>query len=66
MGRCQRTDAADACYGPCHGCAKGKESDPEESIKAAVKYLKAVEQIFLKVKDEKERVKFVLAAYNAD
>ena len=47
------------------GVPKGKESDPEESIKAAVKYLKAVEQIFLKVKDEKERVKFVLAAYNA-
>lgn len=47
------------------GVPKGMEADPEESVKAAVKYLKQVDKIFTKVSDSEERVKFVLAAYNA-
>lgn len=47
------------------GMPPGKEQDPEESIKAAVKYIDRLQQIFSKVPDDEERAKFVLAAYNA-
>lgn len=47
------------------GVPVGKEQDPEESIKAAVKYISNLQQIFSKVTDSDEQVKFVLAAYNA-
>lgn len=47
------------------GVPPGKEADPEESIKAGVKYIERLQKTFSKVKDEEERVKFVLAAYNA-
>lgn len=47
------------------GVPAGKEQDPEESIKAAVKYISNLQQIFSKVTDSDEQVKFVLAAYNA-
>ena len=47
------------------GVPAGKEQDPEESVKAAVKYIAALQQSFGKVKDKDEQVKFVLAAYNA-
>lgn len=47
------------------GVPSGKESDPEESIKAGVKYIAALKRMFGKVKDPEEQTKFILAAYNA-
>lgn len=47
------------------GVPVGKEADPEESIKAGVKYIARLQKIFSKVPDKEERIKFVLAAYNA-
>lgn len=47
------------------GVPAGKEQDPEESVKAATKYISNLKQIFSKVADADEQVKFVLAAYNA-
>lgn len=47
------------------GVPAGKESDPEESIKAGVKYIANLQRTFSKVTDPEEQVKFVLAAYNA-
>lgn len=47
------------------GLPAGKEQNPEESIKAAVKYIAATSRSFNKIEDPNERIKFVLAAYNA-
>ena len=47
------------------GVLPGKEQNPEESIKAAVKYIAATSRSFNAIKNENERMKFVLAAYNA-
>lgn len=47
------------------GIPSGREQDPEESIKAAVKYIAATSRSFNAIKDPEERMKFVLAAYNA-
>lgn len=47
------------------GVPAGMEQDPEESVKAATKYIANLQQIFSKVTDADEQVKFVLAAYNA-
>ena len=47
------------------GVPPGKEQNPEESIKAAVKYIAATSRSFNAVQDPDERIKFVLAAYNA-
>jgi membrane-bound lytic murein transglycosylase F len=47
------------------GVPVGKEQNAEESVKAAVKYIGMLNKSFAKVEDETERVKFVLAAYNA-
>lgn len=47
------------------GVPAGKEQDPEESVKAAVKYIAALQQVFDKIKEKDEQIKFVLAAYNA-
>ena len=47
------------------GVPPGKESDPEESIKAGVKYIAALQKMFREVSDKNEQDKFVLAAYNA-
>ncbi|WP_300729638.1 transglycosylase SLT domain-containing protein [uncultured Bacteroides sp.] len=47
------------------GVPPGMEQDPEESIKAAVKCIAYLQRIFAKVPDPEERIKFVLAAYNA-
>lgn len=46
------------------GVPAGKEQDPEESIKGAVKYIAATARSFSKVPEE-ERINFVLAAYNS-
>jgi membrane-bound lytic murein transglycosylase F len=47
------------------GVPEGKEQDPEESIKAATKYIAAMERSFANVTDPEERVCFILASYNA-
>ena len=47
------------------GVPPGKEQNPEESIKAAMKYIAATSRSFNAIKNENERMKFVLAAYNA-
>ena len=47
------------------GVPEGKEENPEESIKAAVKYLKLTSETFQNIPTEEERTKFILAAYNA-
>lgn len=47
------------------GVPPGKEQNPEESIKAAVKYIAAMEKSLQSVDNAQERAKFILAAYNA-
>ena len=47
------------------GVPKGKEQDPEESVRASVKFIAKLQEMFASVPDEKERQKFVLAAYNS-
>ena len=47
------------------GLPPGKESNPEESIKAAVKYIDATNRALKVIPDKKERIKFILASYNA-
>lgn len=47
------------------GIPAGKEQDPEESIKAAAKYIGIIERSFSKVDNPEERQLFALAAYNA-
>ncbi len=47
------------------GVPDGKEHFAEESIKAAVKYLGLTQKSLSMIPDENERLKFVLAAYNA-
>ncbi len=47
------------------GVPAGKEDNPEESIKAAVKYIAAMEKIFRKIPDKSQRIDFILASYNA-
>ncbi len=42
----------------------GKEQDPEESIKAAVKYIAATAENFAQIPQE-ERIPFILASYNS-
>lgn len=46
------------------GLPEGREQNPEESIKAAVKYIGATARSFAKVPEE-ERINFVLASYNS-
>lgn len=47
------------------GIPKGKEHYAEESVRAAVKYLEYTVNQFKAIPDSQERIKFVLAAYNA-
>lgn len=46
------------------GIPPGKEQNPEESIKAAIKYINATDRS-LNMVPEKERIHFILASYNA-
>lgn len=46
------------------GMPPGREKNPEESIKAAIKYIAATTRSFTSV-PEQERIKFILAAYNS-
>lgn len=47
------------------GMPAGKEQNPEESIKAAIKYIALTDRNLSMIPDKKERLKFVLASYNA-
>ncbi len=47
------------------GVPPGKETDPEESVKAAVKYIASMQRIFSNIGDREEQIKFILASYNA-
>lgn len=47
------------------GVPAGKEQNPEESIKAAVKYIAATNRSLSMIPDKKERINFILASYNA-
>lgn len=47
------------------GVPAGKEQNPEESIKAAIKYITATDRSFSMIPDKQERLNFILASYNA-
>ena len=47
------------------GMPDGMEADPEESVKAATRYIAQLNRSLRTVDDEDERTSFVLAAYNA-
>ena len=47
------------------GVPPGMEADPEQSIKAGVKYIAELQNIFSKINDDNDKTLFVLAAYNA-
>ncbi len=47
------------------GIPEGKEQNPEESVKAATKYLAQLARSFNKVTNPEEKMNFVLGAYNA-
>lgn len=47
------------------GVPRGKETDPEESVKAAAKYIARLDKSFSAVPLHEERVCLILAAYNA-
>lgn len=47
------------------GVPPGQESDPEQSVKAAVKYIALLQKHYRQIADPAERMRFVLAAYNA-
>ena len=42
-----------------------KEQNPEESVKAAVKYIAATDRSLSMIPDKQERLSFILASYNA-
>lgn len=47
------------------GVPPGMEHNPEESVKAAVKYISVTEKSLRMIPDKQERINFVLGAYNA-
>ena len=47
------------------GLSSGEEDIPEESIKAAVKYISSINKSFSMIPNKKERLNFILASYNA-
>ncbi len=47
------------------GVPVGMEKDPEQSIKAAVKYIGKLQRMFKEVTPQEEQNKFILASYNA-
>lgn len=47
------------------GVPAGMEHNPEESVKAAVKYIAVTEKSLRMIADKQERINFVLGAYNA-
>ncbi len=47
------------------GVPEGKEQNPEESVKAATKFIGIMNRNFRHIEDPEERSSFILAAYNA-
>lgn len=47
------------------GVPPGREQNPEESIKAAVKYIALTDQQLQLIGNKQERIQFILASYNA-
>jgi len=47
------------------GVPRGQEQNPEESIKAAVKYIAATNRSLKMISNKQERINFILASYNA-
>lgn len=47
------------------GVPSGKEQNPEQSIKAAIKYIAATDRSLSMIPDKQERLNFILASYNA-
>lgn len=47
------------------GVPPGKELNPEESIKGAVKYIALTNRNLSMIPDKQERIKFILASYNS-
>lgn len=47
------------------GVPAGKEQNPEESVKAAVKYIASTNKSLSMISDKEERINFILASYNA-
>ena len=47
------------------GIPEGKEQNAEESVKEAIKYLGLLSRSFTKITDSNEKIKFILASYNA-
>lgn len=47
------------------GVPAGKEQNPEESIKAAIKFIAATDRSLRMITDKQERLNFILASYNA-
>lgn len=47
------------------GVPPGKEQNPEESIKAAIKYIASTNKSLSMIPDKEERINFILASYNA-
>lgn len=65
LGRSKRADAINARYRTGYGSSAGKEQNPEESVKAAVKYIAATDRSLSMIPDKQERLSFILASYNA-
>lgn len=47
------------------GLSRRTVFDPESNIEASVQYIKSLDMAFRQIRDKKERVKFILAAYNS-
>lgn len=47
------------------GLTEAEFYDPEMNIRASVQYLRKMDKLFPNIEDEREKVKFVLASYNA-
>lgn len=47
------------------GVPAGQEQNPEESIKAAIKFISSTDRSLRMITDKQERLNFVLASYNA-
>lgn len=47
------------------GLTEDEFYDPEKNIRAAAQYLKKMKRLFPNIADEREKIKFVLASYNA-
>jgi membrane-bound lytic murein transglycosylase F len=47
------------------GITREERSNPEASVKAAIEYIRIAERSFRNISNENERIKFILATYNA-